>query len=144
MDTSITPAETTPLLGDPSQGNTAVFLPFLSEGLAAARTRQIADVNLTEQCTQTFPSVGARTAFEMLILLQWRLDVQNKSEKSKDIWEHRENMAVSSHDVQALENHIDTLWHYFAREYRTEQDIQDVLWLRFPLHSNSTRTLRGM
>lgn len=135
------PTESTPLLVSSNSSRAGHALPSIAEGLDSVRARGPRDFNFPER---SFPNFAAQTAYQLLIYLQWRATTAQNTSSTNDIWEFRDQNARLSLDLKALDDGIISLWDDFVKDYRTSKEIQDVLWLRFPVDSNSHRFVRGM
>jgi hypothetical protein len=116
-------------------------LPSILEGIRAIQTEGVSHFHSTEQSLST---ASTRTAYELLVLLKWRVAIQNKALNKKDIWEYQDQRARLFSDTRVLENRINSVWNDFIGEYRTPKEIEDILWLQFPVDGNNHRFLRGM
>jgi hypothetical protein len=129
------PTESTPLLVSLPDSRANHILPSIAEGL---------DVVQAGGVVQSLSTFAAQTAYQLLILLQWHLTTIENASNVKDIWERRDQKSRLSSDLKVLEDRINSVWDDFVKEYRSSKEIQDALWLQFPVDRNSHRFVRGM
>lgn len=137
-------SETTPLLSNPLDTQTIKDLPYILDGLILVQARGIDNIDLSEHYPESLPTVTTQTAYKLLILLQWSISLQDtKNTGINNIWDIQHRQRQTCRDLQVLEHNINDIWHAFVCEYRTEQDIREVLWSRFPLRKDVANYIRG-
>lgn len=132
--------ESTPLLVGSPDVRASYTLPPISEGLDSVQTQGVHHFHFEEPSPL---NLATRTAYQLLTLLQWRLTIRYKVLNSSDIWERWDHQARLSLDLKVLEDRISSIWNDFATEHRTSKEVEDILWLQFPVNRNSHRFLRG-
>jgi hypothetical protein len=136
------PTESTSLLVSSAHSRTSISLPSITEGLNVLQSRGIHDLHFAEQ---SLSNLAAQTAYQLLILSQWRrVTTKQNASNTKDIWECWVQKARLSSDLKVLEDRIISVWRDFVKEHRTSKEIQDVLWLQFPVERTGHCFLRGM
>jgi hypothetical protein len=136
------PTESSPLLVSSPDIRASYRLPSIAEGLDSVQALGVHHFNFGEQ---SLPDFATQTAYQLLILLQWRVVLRRQVLKNtKDIWERRNQQAKLASDMKVLEDRISSIWNNFIKEYRTPKEVEDVLWLQFPVDGNGHRFVRGM
>ena len=134
--------ESTPLLGavraDPEP------LPEIRPTLDRVQAIDPRHLELSELCPHTLPTRSAQIAFALIVLLQWRLNRIRPITRRRDAWEIWDKERHDASIVEVLEERLASLWSEFLAEYRTPQEIEDVLWLEFLDKEESRRTVRGV
>jgi len=133
--------ESTPLLASSPGSRATNTLPSIAEGLDFLQSQGVRNFNFAEQSLSPF---AAQTAYQLLLLLQWRASIRHYALNPEDIWERRVRQARLSSDVKVLEDRINSVWNDFIKEYRTPREIENVLWFQFPVDGNSHRFIQGM
>jgi hypothetical protein len=86
---------------------------------------------------------ATRTAYALLVLLRLRTTGVQKRGVSQDVWEDWSSEQRNSRNAQHIESLILSLWTQFLSDYRSPQDIEDVLWLEFPIDEGNHSFFRG-
>lgn len=134
--------ESTPLLTTLQTGQAR---PSIEDGIRAIQAQGICDFNPEELAQNALPTAATRTAYQLLVLLQWRVVVaqQGQRESSDDIWARHDRKIKTLLDIEVTDNRIMSVWKDFAQNYRTSQEIEDALWVQFPERTGG-HLLRGM
>jgi len=135
------PTEVTALL-DSSQAVQSESLPQIAPTVARLRTLEVHHIRSEDVCPYTFPSRSADTAFSLIVLLELRASRLRRRIPSRDVWEHWSRDTDNHNEI--LEQQLNTLWTLFLQEYRSPREIEDALWIEFPVDEGSLRTVRGM
>jgi hypothetical protein len=136
--------ESTPLLGVSAQQaaqSAAIELPPIGPTLQQILSRER---DLEEATPQyVFPSVEAKTAFHLILLLLCYEQKKIKPPFSPDLWQQWHSEVDRSHELDELEESMMTVWKQYLQTYRTPAQIEEVLWFGFPERAGSLRRVRG-
>jgi hypothetical protein len=140
------PSEITPLLNSNNglDGPAAQPLPPIHPTVEHVQTLDARDVQFSQLCPHDLRSPQAETAFALIVLLQWRLNQLRRHPYPQDVWERWSKEKDDARVAEDLEHQILGLWTKFLEEYRSLQEIEDVLWLGFPDKEESLRIVRGV
>ena len=139
------PTESTALLGGT---NTRLGLRALPPILPTLFSVQNVPESLDDGISQLFsshifPDTAAKTAFTLIILLQLYTIEKRKTAPVRDIWEHWSKEIHANRVLVDLEHLSLGAWTHFLQDHRGSKEIEDTLWLEFPLEDNSHQILRG-
>ncbi|KAJ6581263.1 hypothetical protein B0H19DRAFT_1114502 [Mycena capillaripes] len=85
--------------------------------------------------------VCRETAFRLVILLELRArKLRHKPES--DIWNGWKDKAANDKVIHQLDDRVINAWAVFLEEYRTTEEIEQVLWTSFPVSDDSSRQVR--
>jgi hypothetical protein len=136
--------ESTPLLGTRAQHSdqsTPIRLPPIRPTLQQILSRER---DLEEATPQyVFPSVEAKTAFHLILLLLCCEQRKTQPPYSPDLWQQWRSEADRSHELDELEESIMAVWKQYLQTYRSPAQIQEVLWFGFPERTGNFRRIRG-
>jgi hypothetical protein len=140
------PSEITPLLNSNNglDGPAAQTLPPIHPTVEHVQNLRARDVQFSQLCPHDLRSPAAETAFALVVLLQWRLNQLRKHAYPQDAWERWSKEKDDVRVAEDLEHQILGLWTEFLEEYRSPQEIEDVLWLGFPDKEEGVRIVRGV
>lgn len=133
------PTETTALLNN---SRTSHSLPCIAPILSSLDSLTANEIN-SSQWRRYDLTQPAETALALVILLSARAARLRKPKYSRDVWDNWFQEKRCLDDAQVLEVRIDAVWTQFLEEYRSTRDIEDVLWLAFPLTARGHERLRG-
>ena len=137
--------ETTPLLIDASSSiPTTQPVPYIHPTLEHVQEIDVRELRFSHLCPYTLPTRAAEFAFALVILLQWRLNIVRRCVYSQDLWDHWSKEQDDARILKELEQRILGLWTEFLQDYRSSQDIEDILWFAFSDREASLRVLRGL
>jgi hypothetical protein len=142
MDNAEGQTENTPLLG--AVHDVPEPLPGIRPTLDRVQSLDPRNLQLSELCPHALPTRSARTAFALIVLLQWRLNRIRPMIRTRDAWEIWDKERDDASVVEVLEQCLTGLWSTFLEEYRDPQEMEDVLWFEFLDKGDSNRTLRGV
>lgn len=134
--------ESTPLLG--AVHATPEPLPEIRPTLDHVQSSDPRHLGVSDLCPHALPTRSAQTAFALIVLLQWRLNRIRPIIRTRDAWEIWDKERDDASVVDVLEQCLASLWSTFLEEYRSPQEMEDVLWLEFLDKGDSNRTLRGV
>jgi hypothetical protein len=137
--------ESSPLLHVPAPvfGSSAQPLPTVTSTLARIQYVNIEELTVSDILGSYDPTASTKTSFVLIILLQWRINKIQERISPRDVWDQWSKEKNTSLAVDQLEALILKVWTDFVTEYRTPQDIENVLWFKFPHEEEGTRFVRG-
>lgn len=96
-------------------------------------------------CPDTLVSIAQKSALILVVLLRLLEKQQERSSNSSsNTWEQwsaeQEGIRIS----EAVHNTVLGVWNNFINEYRTTEDIEELLWLAFPLDTEVRTLIRGL
>jgi hypothetical protein len=140
MNTNHQPTESTALLADtqrPSANRISSLPPVYPLDI-----RPISGPN-DPSISRVFPTAAAKTAFELIALLQSFVNEKEKRLPSHDVWDRWSKESDVLYRLRELEHRVLDTWSEFLKDYRSPQEIEELLWLEFPAEEGSLRRLRG-
>jgi len=139
------PTESSPLLHVPAPVfvGSAQPLPTITSTLARIQYVSIEELTVSDILGSYDPTASIKTSFVLIILLQWRINKIQERISPRDVWDQWSKEKNTSLTVDQLEALILEVWTDFVTEYRTSQDIENVLWFKFPHEEEGTRSVRG-
>jgi hypothetical protein len=140
------PNERTALLGQHSDaGTNGMAVPAESPAIRpAAELINAQGVRFTSPDDLASHELSTRTAqaaFTLVALLFVLHD--SKFKPSSDVWESWLQEQTHLEDVHALEQQIMHVWNDFLHADGSGKDVEDVLWMAFPIEDGQPLKLRG-
>jgi len=142
------PTESTALLG-----NTPIHLadriqplpPVYPLNIQALPGQDPSAIAIAPSASHVFPTAAAKAAFDLIVLLQsFAIEKAKLSERiNRDVWDTWSKEIDVSSFLHKLERITLDLWSEFLRDYRSTQEIEELLWLEFPVENGSLKRLRG-
>jgi hypothetical protein len=138
------PTESTPLLRDTSTHLRSQTLPpILPTLLSIQNIPETLDEGLSPLYnSHTFSDAATKTAFTLIVLLRLYAE-KKKRTPIGDVWEQWSTQINVNRSLVDLEHLTDEVWTKFLQDYRDYKEIEDVLWLGFPLNNDGRQVLRG-
>ncbi|KAI0724494.1 hypothetical protein C8T65DRAFT_626672 [Cerioporus squamosus] len=140
------PNERTPLLAGSSRSASArnvssnsrspvdASLPHVGLFVAGMRPEDLHKYSVDNLYPHTLQSRPAQTSFALCALLYYRRYLREASALRRDIWAQWRQQ-----EVEAL---TDQVWAWFLEEEGLSEDVQEVLWMTYPLYPDSRQTVR--
>lgn len=138
--------EQSPLLPSSSVTSTEPRLPSLQEGISSLENLSTPDYSNLECYTPILsqsPSLPARTAYALLVLLQLHknasIPILNVSDPCQAVRLDKKRQSERT----SLSNHILSVWNTFLSECPNAEDLGTLLWISFPTSPGSDKCSRG-
>lgn len=142
MDGETETTETTSLLPRLPERAQLQRLPAI---LPAVRRFRPQDMSASDLCPDTLQSEEARTAFSLIVLLQFCTGKDAfRADARRDVWDNWSSIRDETAFLKEAEGHILDVWARFLQTYRSSADIETTLWMKFPLENDGQPCTRGM
>ena len=98
-----------------------------------------------EWCPDTLVSISRKSALVLVVLLRLLGRQQERSSKSSsNTWEQWSVEQEAIRISEAVHTTVLGVWNNFINEYRTTEDIEELLWSAFPLDIHLKTSIRGL
>ncbi|KAF7370809.1 hypothetical protein MSAN_00714400 [Mycena sanguinolenta] len=135
------PLETSPLLGRQPVPNGTLPEPFPSVSATLLRLgNRIDRISIDGVCPRS-ADVCSESAFRLVVLLELRTRILRRK-PNPDIWNRWTDKAAIADDVHQLNEQVASAWVLFLDEYRSPQEIEQVLWTSFLVNDDSIHRVR--